>query len=300
VRSRAGRIVVGVDGSPASERALQWAAGEAVDRGVGLDVVHAWTMPFLAYPLGGFIDPAPLEREGKATLDRAVRSLERRGSPRPELRRSLVEEHAPAALFWAAQEADLLVVGSRGHGGFVGLLVGSVSAQCVSAAPCPVVVVPPSWLDDGIRRIVVGVDGSEPSYEALHWAVAEAARHSARLDVVNAYDRDHAAWPSGAMADLDEGDVEKASRALVEEMVAGAVGRGDPQPAGVEVISASSGPARALIETATGADLLVVGSRGRGSVRGLLLGSVSQQCVHHAPCPIVVTRPSHNPEQQQS
>jgi nucleotide-binding universal stress UspA family protein len=128
--------------------------------------------------------------------------------------------------------------------------------------------------------------------------VAEAARHSARLDVVNAYDHDHAALPIGAMADLDEGGFEKASRALVEEMVAGAVGRGDPQPTGVEVISSPSGPARALIETAKGADLLVVGSRGRGSVRGLLLGSVSQQCVHHAPCPVVVTRTSHNPELQ--
>jgi nucleotide-binding universal stress UspA family protein len=154
-------------------------------------------------------------------------------------------------------------------------------------------------LAERIRRIVVGVDGSEPSCGALHWAIAEAARHSAHLDVVNAYDHDQAAVPIGAMAGLDDGGLEKESRKLVEEMVAGAVGRADPQPAGVAVISSPTGPARALIETAKGADLLVVGSRGRGSVRGLLLGSVSQQCVHHAPCPVVVTRPSHNPERQQ-
>jgi nucleotide-binding universal stress UspA family protein len=112
------------------------------------------------------------------------------------------------------------------------------------------------------------------------------------LDVVNAYEYDRVAAPIGAVLVVDQAELERASRALVEEMVGGALGRGGARPTAVEVISSSCGAARALIETAKGADLLVVGSRGHGSVRGLLLGSVSQQCVHHAPCPVVVTRPS--------
>jgi nucleotide-binding universal stress UspA family protein len=295
--TRARRIVVGTDGSPASEPALRWAAREAADRGDSLDVVHAWRVPSADYAYGGlYTDLVPFEREGQDVLDRAVASLAELGSALPELRPLLVEETAAAALLRAAWGAELLVVGSRGRGGFVGLLLGSVSQYCVSRAPCSVAVVPSTWKADSARRIVVGVDGSEPSYGALHWAVAEAARRSARLDVVNAYDFDRVAPPIGAMLVVDQVDLEKASRALVEEMVAGALGWGDPRPTAVETISSPLGAARALIETAKGADLLVVGSRGRGSVHGLLLGSVSQQCVHHATCPVVVTRPAQQPE----
>jgi nucleotide-binding universal stress UspA family protein len=250
-------------------------------------------VPAPGYPYGGtYTDAAPFEREGHEVLDRAVASLTGFASSGLEVQPVLVEEDAAAGLVRVAEGADLLVVGSRGHGGFVGLLVGSVSQRCVSHAPCSVVVIPSGWVGNAAGRIVVGVDGSEASYGALHWAVAEAARRSAGLDVVNAYDYDRVAAPIGAVLAVDQADLEKASEALVEEMVAGALGCVGSRPSAVEVISSSCGAARALIEAANGADLLVVGSRGRGSVRGLLLGSVSQQCVHHAKCPVVVTRPS--------
>jgi nucleotide-binding universal stress UspA family protein len=285
--------VVGVDGSSAAEPALRWAAIEAVDRGDSLEVVHAWRVPVSGYPYGGmYTDSQPFEREGHDVLDRAVASLAEFDACGLEVRTVLVEEDAATGLLRVSEGADLLVVGSRGHGGFVGLLMGSVSQHCVSHAPCSVAVIPPRWQPTGAGRIVVGVDGSEASYGALHWAVAEAARRGASLDVVNAYEYDRLGAPIGAMVVVDQDELEKASRALVEEMVAGALGRGGPRPSAVEVIPSSSGAARALIESAKGADLLVVGSRGRGSVRGLLLGSVSQQCVHHAKCPVVVTRPS--------
>jgi nucleotide-binding universal stress UspA family protein len=295
-----GRVVVGVDGSPAAESALRWAACEAVDRGDGLEVVHAWRVPASGYPYGAmYTDAAPFEREGQGVLDRAVAALSGFDSAGLEVRSVLVEEDAAAGLLRVAEGADLLVVGSRGHGGFVGLLMGSVSQRCASHAPCSVAVVPSRWVANAAGRIVVGVDGSEASYGALHWAVAEAARRSASLDVVNAYDYDRVAAPIAATLVVDQAELEKASRALVEEMVAGVLGRSGPQPSTVEVISSSCGAARALIETANGADLLVVGSRGRGSIRGLLLGSVSQQCVHHARCPVVVTRSSRRPEPEE-
>ncbi len=139
---------------------------------------------------------------------------------------------------------------------------------------------------------MVGVDGSEPSYAALHWAYAEAARHDARLEVVNAYDEHLYVSPFGPIVAVDPNELEKSSRALLEKMTAGVGGRGGARPRSVELVPCSAGATRALLETADGADLLVVGSRGRGTVRGVVLGSVSQQCLHHTCCPLVVVRPS--------
>jgi nucleotide-binding universal stress UspA family protein len=170
----------------------------------------------------------PFEREGRGVLTRAVASLTGFDSSGLEVQPVLVEEDAATGLLRVAEGADLLVVGSRGHGGFVGLLVGSVSQRSVSHAPCSVAVIPPRWVANAAGRIVVGVDGSEASYGALHWAVAEAAGRSASLDVVNAYDYDRVAAPIGALLVVDQAEAEKASRALVEEMVADVLGRGPP------------------------------------------------------------------------
>jgi nucleotide-binding universal stress UspA family protein len=289
------RVVAGIDGSAPSLCALEWAAREALCWATGLDVVHAWTVPYSIFPDGGCMDPAPFEAEARAILDSAVGSLGERGTVPTDVRPMLVADDPAKGLVQAAAGEALLVVGSRGRGGFVGLLLGSVSRRCVERASCPVAVIPPSGSTDGHGRIVVGVDGSEPSYEALHWAVAEAARHDARLEVVNAYDEYQFVSSFGPELAVDPDELEKSSRALLEEMVAGAVGRADTPPRAVELVPSSIGAARALLETAEGADLLVVGSRGRGPVRGLMLGSVSQQCVHHTPCPLVVVRPSRAP-----
>jgi nucleotide-binding universal stress UspA family protein len=96
----------------------------------------------------------------------------------------------------------------------------------------------------------------------------------------------------GIAPGIDREVFEKASRALLEEMVGPAVGAAAARPRSVQLVPVHTGPARALLEAAIGADLLVVGSRGRGGMKGLLLGSVSQQCIHHAPCPVVVVRPA--------
>ncbi len=174
-------------------------------------------------------------------------------------------------------------------------MLGSVSQRCLDHAACPIAVIPAGWASSNAARVVVGVDGSQPSYDALHWAVREATLRDAHLDVVNGYDYHPVIAPFGPVVALPRDEVEKASRALMERMVPGAVGHGDG-PHAVELIASPASAARALLETANGADLLVVGSRGHGTFRGLLLGSVSRQCAHHAPCPIVVVRPRPAPE----
>lgn len=287
-------VVVGVDGSAPSKQALRWAAQEAIRCGARLDVVHAWTVPYAMYP-DGFADPKPYEAAGAAVLDDAVRSLSEAAAVPTDVHPLLIDDLPVNALLQAAVGGDLLVVGSRGHGGFVGLLLGSVSQRCVTHAPCPVAVVPPTWTADTSGRVVVGVDGSDASSDALHWAVAEAGRRAARLDVVNAYEYlQITVSPYVPTVPVDRDELEKSSQALLEDMVSGALAEAVTPDLPVEVKPSPDGAAHALLDVARGADLLVVGSRGRGTFRGLLLGSVSQQCVHHATCPVVVVRPCGN------
>jgi nucleotide-binding universal stress UspA family protein len=145
-------VVVGIDGSAGAAEALRWAVAEARIRKARLRIVHAWTYGYAGMPLGGFgamggfdsyipseIDSNDLQRAAEELLERAIGEV--RGIEAIEVERHVVEGGAAQVLIAAAVGADLLVVGSRGHGGFVGLMLGSVSQQCVSHAPCPVVVV---------------------------------------------------------------------------------------------------------------------------------------------------------------
>jgi nucleotide-binding universal stress UspA family protein len=285
-----GRIVVGVDGSPAATRAAYWAAEEATRRHCGLDVVHAWMTPYPINPTDVFTDPAPFEAQGWEVLNRTISSLAPREKAPFDVRPVLVEAYAAEGLLSACDAAELLVVGSRGRGGFSGLLLGSVSQHCIHRAPCPVVVIPTAWTGGENHRVVVGVDGSAESYPALKWAIFAAAIRRAHLDVVHAYDYVQSIVPMELGPGIDRETLEKGSRTLLEQMVEPALEATDERPAAVALHPKASGPARALLDAAVGADLLVVGSRGRSGMRGLLLGSVSLQCVHHATCPVVVVR----------
>jgi nucleotide-binding universal stress UspA family protein len=142
----AGRIVVGVDGSDDSVTALRWAFEEAHLRDATVDVIHSWHYPYVGdHPLfvAYGVTHEVLEEAGQAVLDQSIAHA----GPPPagvELQPSLAQGGAATVLLEAATGADLLVVGSRGHGGFAGLLLGSVSQQCAHHAPCPVVIVPPT------------------------------------------------------------------------------------------------------------------------------------------------------------
>jgi nucleotide-binding universal stress UspA family protein len=142
------RVVVGVDGSPEADAALREAVVEAALRQAELDVVHVWTPPYSVGPIGAMAVPVDVEACEEAADQVLERSIERNlrpGEPQPkQIERILVRDHSVARrLVEIAKGADLLVVGSRGHGGFTGLLLGSVSQQCVHHAPCPVMVVHP-------------------------------------------------------------------------------------------------------------------------------------------------------------
>jgi nucleotide-binding universal stress UspA family protein len=132
--------VVGVDGSPTSTRALQWAAEQAAATGAQIDAVMAW-MPPSDYALGaGFSDDVGWEEDTAAVLEKTIEgALDADAAEKVE--RRVVRGHPAQVLLDAAAGADLLVVGSRGHGGFTGMLLGSVSQHLVAHAPCPVLVV---------------------------------------------------------------------------------------------------------------------------------------------------------------
>ena len=279
-----GRIVVGVDGSAHSHRALSWAVAEAELWGATLDVVHGWLVPLALYEGTGPVpvDSELLEQGSRAVLDKAIASV---GATGIDLTPMLVEGEPAPVLTQAAADADLLVVGSRGHAGFTGRLLGSVSQRCIESATCPVAVVPHD-AKPRTRTIVVGVDGSEPSCAALRWAIAEATRRSTRLEVVNAYQETQVVLPFGPGTPSEHERLEQTSTSLLDHMIAEAIGRAAPPH--IETISSPLGAAAALRDAAATAALLVVGSRGRGGLRGLGLGSVSLHCVHHAPCPVVV------------
>jgi nucleotide-binding universal stress UspA family protein len=134
---------VGVDGSDAARRALRWALEEARLRRAGLDVVHAWQAPY-AVPspfIRLALDPGVVEKHARAVLDRVVDAEDTRSQPAP-VERILVQEGAARAVLDTAQGADLVVLGSRGLGGFKGLLLGSVSHHVAHHVRCPLVVVP--------------------------------------------------------------------------------------------------------------------------------------------------------------
>ena len=133
-----GEIVVGIDGSDHARRALGWAVEEAKLRGATLRLVHSWKFPApVPLPDGG-VAPADLEGVANATLDDACALVD----DGVAVQREIANDHAAMALVRCSEGADLVVLGARGLGGFKGLLLGSVSAQVVHHAKCPVVIVP--------------------------------------------------------------------------------------------------------------------------------------------------------------
>ena len=287
-----GTIVVGVDGSAESAHALAWAQAEA---GIGhrsVLAVHAWTPPVPMSEISvmaGPTDPEPYRAAAEEVLTRVVAEA----APSPAVRSRLVRGHASFVLLELLKEADLLVVGSRGRGGFTGLLLGSVSQHCVTHAVRPVAVIPTAAPLPPGGDVVVGVDDSPGAEGALVWAAAEAGARGARLRVVHAWWEPALVSPAGLpVPALPAHDVQSRAEDLVRRMVEGAVARVHPARPAVDVLVLEAPPARALLDQATDAGLLVVGSRGRGGFAGLLLGSVSQRCVHHAPCAVVVVPPA--------
>ena len=286
------RIVVGVDESQGARAALRWAVREAEAHDATVVGVLAWG--FLdQHPAGEPLDPGYTEADAAAALGAIV--AEELDDPSQETRvEQLVVCDLPArALLDVAVDADLLVVGARGLGGFAGLLLGSVSQRCLHHLVAPTVVVRdlPEVAVASEPRIVVGVDGSPASRVALSWAVGEARAHGARLDVVHAYSMPAMGGFPYSTVSFDAGVFEDAGERLLKETLAAV------DHTGVDVTSkvVLGNPTAELLAAAEGATLLVVGARGAGAVKRLVLGSVADQVARHASGPVAVIPPEPKP-----
>ncbi|MFF3409251.1 universal stress protein [Streptomyces sp. NPDC002742] len=292
-------VVAGVDGSAESLAAAAWAAREAGRRDRPLHLVHAW-------------DWHPRRQDGEtvgAAQRHLARSSLRRAEERvraecPDIRLTDEQTEGPAtaALLKAADQADLMVLGSRGLSGFTGFLVGSVALDVVAKATRPVVLVradeqaadervpagdkSPST-DSGYQDVVVAVDLDEACDEVIEFAFEAARLRHARLRAVHAW---HASRPIG----LGPGDI-----GMVEESWQGEEWLGflkavlqvwrDKYP-DVEVLETvvEDKPSTALVRAATGASLLVVGHRLAERPLGPRTGPVTHAAIHHVGCPVAV------------
>ena len=287
----AGPVVVGHDNSEPAEDALTYAASQAAQRGVGLRIVTAYTIVVSDLGLGtGVPWDAELvqslrdiaERQATAAAD-AVRERH------PGLDVTTVVEPGPAAavILDHAHDASLVVVGSRGGGGFLGALLGGTSREVATHCAAPTIVVrQPAPTGDAV---VVGIDGSPDSLGALAFAFDVASREGLRLLAVHTWD----VPPIGAITGVPSPEppelvrevANSEARAALEELA----GFSDRYPdVAVERKIVRGSPVKALVTESAGAAMVVVGSRGRGGFLGLVLGSVSHGVLHHAACNVAV------------
>ncbi|MGP3769887.1 universal stress protein [Streptomyces sp. SDT5-1] len=283
-------LVVGVDGSESSLRAVDWAAREAALRGYDLRLVHAslWDKyeggeP--AVPIGPGTDPHALsEPILRAAAERAAAR-----HPEVRIRTDGVAEEPVSMLLQASRNAVAVVTGRSGRGPVQELLLGSVGLAVAAHAQCPVVVVRGSeaGIEGTHQRVLVGVGDPESAGSAVRFAFAEAAARHCVLDAVRAWrapaprPSDHPLLTGGSPHERRD-----AARRLLSDALR-APGRAHPdvpvRPATVE------GPARRiLIDRSAAADLLVVGARRRHGHFGLQLGRVGHAVLHHADCPVAV------------
>ncbi|QER90141.1 universal stress protein [Streptomyces tendae] len=288
----AGVVVVGVDGSASALTAVETAAREARLRGASLKLVHAFMWPAMHVPMG----PSPLgPSDGglRSVVERLLADAVERAEaavPGVDVSGSVVTGEPLTVLEAQSRAAELVVVASRGMGGFVGLMVGSTAVHLAAHGRCPVLVVRGEARPDG--PVVVGVDGSGANSAAVDFAFREADLRDTPLVAVHAWTAWNAALP--APQDPAEpyanppGALAEEERRLLAEALAG---HRERYPGVVVEQRVVHGPTReALIEAGRTARLTVVGARGRGGFTGLLLGSVSQALLHHAPSPVAVVR----------
>ncbi|MGW6442745.1 universal stress protein [Lentzea sp. NPDC055074] len=276
-------VVAGVDGSSSALGAVMWAADECARRATPLRLVHAFSLPAQGQlPSTGTGDDArcAAEERARACLGEAVVAARAVGAD-VEISAVPLSGGATSLLIEESRHARLLVLGAQGIGNVRGLLVGSTAAALASHGDSPLVIVRGLAATDG--PIVVGHDGSEASEAALAFAFEAASLRRARLTVIlcqpgftveSAYRTARFAAARDA-AEIDCREVLARWQARYPDV---RVERAGPRDR----------PVRALMRYGAEAQLLVVGSHGRGGFDGMLLGSTSQALVSHAPCPLVI------------
>ena len=270
------KIVVGVDGSSAAQEAVRWAAEEAQRAGTTLRLVHAFVWPLFHVPVG----PSEIAPGLRAAADHVIaEAVELAGKFAPEVPvEAVVVEGFPfPVLAEESRHAGLIVVGSRGLGATLTVLIGSTTVDLIAHAHCPVIVIRAGHPGRAHGHVIAGYDGSRAAGVAVRFAIDHARRHDLDVQIVMVAERrtdDSTNRGSLPAADL------MASAALAAD------GSRDGVFTSSRVINGH--PAAELIRLSAGADLVVVGRRGRGGFRRMLIGSVSQAVLQHAECPVAV------------
>ncbi|MFG1699601.1 universal stress protein [Nonomuraea sp. NPDC049309] len=279
-----GLVIAGTDGSAPATAAVEWAADDARRKGAELRIVHVLDRgPYAIDGVAVPIEPEDiLMRAAEKVLKQAETAARARG-PEVRITTKVIEGVPGAVLLDQAREADQLVIGDRGLGGFARALLGSVSTRLAAHAPCTVVVVR-SEPGEPSGEIAVGVDDSECSEPAIAYAFEQAALRSATLHLVHA-------WQVPVHAFAPEISYEADTvRESVREMVRSRTAHWQAEHP--EVRTVTDTPCAHPVDALTGADydLVVVGTHGRGPIGALLLGSVSRGVLHHARRAVAVVR----------
>jgi nucleotide-binding universal stress UspA family protein len=286
-------VLVGVDGSDAALRAVCWAAAEAKRRQLPLRLVHAFA--WIAEP-----DFPGTRAAGESYRDmlleqardylRSAATAATGAHPGITVQQQLIVGHPAEVLAAEARRATVLVLGSRGLSRIDDLLVGSTAAAMVVHAACPVVVVRGAEVDTAAARtrpVALGVDDSTTSEAAIGFAFEAAASRGVPLLAVHGYAEPMGGLTMDWLLDWDViADIE------LEQLAAHLAGWIEKYPeVAVEQIPARDRAAHKLLALSETSQLVVVGSRGRGRLTGLLLGSVGNTLMHKAACPVAVVRP---------
>ncbi|WP_171064422.1 universal stress protein [Actinomadura soli] len=268
-------IVVGIDGSAHAWRGLDWAADRAVRHRLPLLLVHGSR----ALVPDGPIPPDALRRlvAEREDLLAEARQYAFKIHPDLDIETRLVPEDPGRALVGESEHADLVTVGSRGLGGFEGLLFGSVGLYVAAHARCPVLVVSRQapFPADAPEEIVIGLEGSAGEDAVVEWAFAEAATRDARILALHAVGREFGSPRRRVIEDME-----------LSQALAGMRERFPDVP--VDHLVSDRTPAQALVEASENAALVVVGARRRRGLAGMALGRVNHAVLHHAHSPVVV------------
>lgn len=277
-------IVAATDGSPAATAAIEWAADAADRRGRRLRIVHV--VDRLPYDFPRYVVPDLSDRLSRAgaLLLQEAETVALTRCPGIEVSTEMAVGDPVAVLRDRAVNAAQLVMGSRGLGGFTGMLLGSVSRRIAGRVDTTVVVVRARPARKGAGEIVVGFDGSAESEPALAYAFEEARLRGCRLRVVCAWQAPIQMYAPVIVEDM------KGLRQAQERLLHEALAEWRARHADTSVDIVCGHPVTALVESSRSADLLVVGSHGRGAVASAILGSVSHGVLHHADCPVAVVR----------
>lgn len=270
-------VLVGTDGSEIADAAVRWAAKEAARRGVALRVVHAWVWPLMRVRLTaapGMPEGAGLQAQADRTLSEAA-AIATDTCPGLVVETSLLVGASNARMVEASRDAQLMVVGHRGLGGFGSLLLGSVSSSVVAHAACSTVVVRGVTHSHG--PVVVGVDEAGASKAAISAAFAAAQQTEVGVLAVHAY---RSPGPSSIL--------ETVARDVLASELSEARAAYPEVP--VEIRLGRHSPVRELVEASEGAQLVVVGANGSGTAASLGVGSTSIAVIRHAHCPVMVHR----------